>query len=379
MTPRIGFDFISLAASIQGLDTQSLKLGVVAGFDGFVDTIVRVILEKPAGGSPIYFPTKKRFAEYIIEKEGSSFSLEMEEMNVKAGGNMPIMANALGELGFPVQCIGAMGYPGLHPAFGGLSGNCTLHSFAAPGLSTAVEFEDGKMILGQMGQLHTTGWEQLKSRLGLQNLREVYSGVDLICFLNWSEIEASSEIWAGVLEEILPSCAPGKRPIAFFDLADCSKKSSESINNLLEMLAKFSRYADVTLGLNLNGAKIIFNIGNDSPGTETLEKMAEQIFKKLSVQTLLLHSSVEAVAVDASRCVGVPAFFIQKPLLSTGAGDNFNAGFCAGLLLKKDLETSLIFGHAVASLYMQAGKSPTLGELADYFTTRGRDATLEAT
>lgn len=379
MTHPTGIDFISLAGSIRALDSGSLKRKVVAGFDGFVDTIVRVILEKPAGGAPVYFPTKKGFAEYIIEKEGSSFSLEMDELSVKAGGNTPIMANALAELGFPVHCIGAMGYPGLHTAFSGLSGNCTLHSFAAPGISTAVEFEDGKIILGQMGQLHTSGWEQVKSRIGLQNLHEIYARVDLLCFLNWSEIDISSEIWAGVLEEILPSCAAGRRPIAFFDLADCSKKSSDSIHRLLEMLAKFSRYADVTLGLNLNEAKIIFNLGNNSPGTETLEKMAKKIFEKLSVQTLLLHSSLEAVAIDASRCVGVPGFFIEKPLLSTGAGDNFNAGFCAGLLLKQDLATSLVFGHAVASLYMQAGNSPTFRELADYFTTRGHDTTHAAT
>ena len=374
MTHRSGIDFNNLAGSIKRLGPGALKTKVVAGFDGFVDTIVRVILEKPAGGSPTYFQTKKGFAEYIIEKEGSSFSLEMDELNVKAGGNTPIMANALGTLGFPVQCIGALGYPSMHPAFAGLSSNCTTHSFAAPGISTAVEFEDGKMILGQMGQLHTTGWGQVKNRVGLQNLREIYSGVDLLCFLNWSEIEVSSEIWTGILEEILPSCATGKRPMAFFDLADCSGKSSDSIRKLLELLAKFSRYADVTLGLNLNEAKILFNLGNDSPRMETLEKMAEKIFEKLSVQTLLLHSSLEAVAVDNSGCVGVRGFFIEKPLLSTGAGDNFNAGFCAGLLLKKDLETALLFGHAVAALYMQAGKSPTLAELADYFTTRDQDA-----
>src|SRR5690349_21810769 len=89
MTPRSGIDFNSLAACLEGLEPGARKSKVVAGFDGFVDTIVRVIQEKPAGGPPIYFPTKKGFAEYIIEKEGSSFSLEMDELNVKAGGNTP--------------------------------------------------------------------------------------------------------------------------------------------------------------------------------------------------------------------------------------------------------------------------------------------------
>ena len=99
---------------------------ITAGFDGFIDTIVRVIKEKQDHKPSTLFSTIKEFGNYIVEKQGASLSLEIEERSSKLGGNMPIMANALGRLGIAVNCIGALGYPQIHPVFKQLSSNCHL-------------------------------------------------------------------------------------------------------------------------------------------------------------------------------------------------------------------------------------------------------------
>ncbi len=184
----------------QGITLASKK--VTAGFDGFVDTIVKIIKSKQAHTPPTLFNTTVEFGKYIVEKGGTSFGLEVEEHNIKLGGNMPIMANTLGMLGVQVNCVGALGFPQTHSVFKHLSSNCHVYSFADPGLATAFEFNDGKIIFSQMGTLNSLGWNTIKEIIGIETLINLYRQSDLVCVLNWSEIDTSSDIWRGLLQDV---------------------------------------------------------------------------------------------------------------------------------------------------------------------------------
>src|SRR5688572_2807152 len=146
-----------LVAKIKKDGASLTSKTATAGFDGFVDTIARAIKKKAKNKPIILFTRVKEFGNYILEKEGTSFSLEMEEISSRPGGNMPITAKALGRLGLRVNCIGALGYPQIHPVFNNFSSNCRLYSFAEPGTSTAIEFKDGKIMLAQMGVQNKMG------------------------------------------------------------------------------------------------------------------------------------------------------------------------------------------------------------------------------
>ena len=166
------------SATIQELieilrDQQLLirKKKVTTGFDGFVDTIVRIVKTKQEAETQV-FSHIEEFGRYITSKSGSSFALETEEKNVKMGGNMPIMANSLGRLSVSVNCIGALGYPAIHPIFNSMPVVCKQYSFCDPGTATAFEFEDGKIILAQMGALNTTGWQVIKQTIGTDRLAQ---------------------------------------------------------------------------------------------------------------------------------------------------------------------------------------------------------------
>ena len=342
-----------------------------AGFDGFVDTIVKIIKNKPEKKPASFFDTKKEFGNYIIEKEGTSFSLELEELNIKPGGNMPIMANALGRLGVVTNCVGALGYPQLHPIFKTLSSNCHIQSFADPGISTAVEFNDGKIFLGQMGKLNGTGWQNIKDALGIEKLVDLYKESDLLCIVNWAEIDVSSEIWQGLLKDVLPlSTRPGKKQLAFFDLSDCSKRSARAISIAIGMLKKFARYTSVIAGLNQNEARLIYEVLYKNAAGKSLHFLGEKIFEKLTIDTLVLHSSKEAIAFNKEGKFSCKSFFTNKPKISTGAGDNFNAGFCAGRLMELDLEPSLIFASTVSGLYIRTGISPELTDTINFLENK---------
>lgn len=280
---------------------------------------------------------------------------------------MPIMANALGRLGIHVNCVGALGYPQIHPVFNTLSSNCRRYSFADPGTSTAFEFNDGKMFLAQMGTLNTLGWDKIKDIIGTDKLIDLFKESDLLCIVNWSEIDASTDIWKGILKDILPQYAvPPKKQMAFFDLSDCSKRSSKSIMEALTLLKQFARHTSVILSLNKNEARLICEVLYKKHTSEDLKNLGERIFEKLLIETLVLHSSKEAIAFNKRGVAECKSFFNRNPVISTGAGDNFNAGFCIARLLTLDLESSIIFANAVAGYYVKTGASPQLTDVIKF-------------
>lgn len=342
---------------------------VTVGFDGFIDTIARIIREKHNHQPPSLFNTIKEFGEYILEKQGASFSLELEERSIKLGGNMPIMANALGRLGLPVNCIGALGHPQIHPVFNQLSANCHLYSFAEPGTATAYEFNDGKMMMAQMKAINTAGWEKIKEMIGIETLVRLYGESDMICLLNWSEIDASTNIWKGILKEVLSQYPAGKKQIAFFDLSDCSKRNEQSIAEALDLLKQFAERASVILSLNKNEADIIYQSLYSKKSDGDLFATGKAIMERLTIGTLLLHSAKVAMAFTNSEQVQVDSFFTPEPVISTGAGDNFNAGFCTGQLLELDIELSVVLANAVSGCYIRKGISPKLPGIIHFLNT----------
>jgi sugar/nucleoside kinase (ribokinase family) len=60
--------------------------------------------------------------------------------------------------------------------------------------------------------------------------------------------------------------------------------------------------------------------------------------------------------------------YIAEPCFSTGAGDNFNAGYCIANLLGLNLELSLIVANATSNRYITTGISPGIAELNAYFS-----------
>ena len=342
---------------------------VTIGFDGFIDSVVRVIHHKDQDLPTTYFESTQSLGEYIVEKGQKNFSLELEELTTKLGGNMPIMANALARLGPMVSCIGSLGYPVIHPVFKHMPPNCRLYSFADPGVSKVLEFKRGKIMLAEMDALNRIQWEFIKETIGANTLREMFSKSDLIAILNWSELDNSTDIWNGILRDILPESEYRKKPFGFFDLSDCSKRSGASILEATELIKAFSVYWDVILSLNLNEATIVHSVLTQEKLPEgNIEEMCEGIYRALKINTVIIHYDKQSVAWSRSGLHKRKSFYIKEPEISTGSGDNFNAGFCLGILLDLDIGTSLVLGNATAALYMQSGQSQTTAGVLEFLS-----------
>ena len=340
---------------------------VTLGFDGFIDSVARVIREKKDGQPALLFNNIEEFGDYILSKKGASFSLELHEQKLKLGGNMPITANAMGKFYVNVNCIGALGYPGIHPLFD-FSSACRLYSFASPGTSTALEFSDGKMMIADMGALNSTGWEEIKRVIGYEKLQHLYEESDLVCLLNWSEIDTSTNTWKGLLNDIFPLLTPKKKRIVFVDLSDCSKRSDKAVIEALGLLSQFGKYANVILSLNRNEANVIYRLLYQKE-LENLHAAGNKIFTKLNIDTLVIHTAKETVACIGGKQAFAETFYTDNPVISTGAGDNFNAGFCVAQLLQLELEDSLFLANAFSGYYVRNGISGLSQDLITFIET----------
>jgi sugar/nucleoside kinase (ribokinase family) len=90
------------------------------------------------------------------------------------------------------------------------------------------------------------------------------------------------------------------------------------------------------------------------------------VAEKLSLYCLVVHPTNEASTVIDGCYYNVLGAFTPNPKLTTGAGDNFNAGFCLGQILGVSPEQSLILGVGTSGYYVRNAKSPTFAELQEF-------------
>src|SRR6185369_16858113 len=135
------------------------------------------------------------------------------------------------------------------PVFADFARRAQAYSIAEPGYTDAIEFEDGKIMLGKHQSLKQMNWENIKTRFGLDKFVTHFGSADLVGFVNWTMLTAMSDIWSSLLKEICPELEGPRRKL-FVDLADPEKRTQEDILRALELITAFQKHFDVILGLN---------------------------------------------------------------------------------------------------------------------------------
>jgi hypothetical protein len=359
-----------LKRSIPGIislleELRDHRLEAFAGFDACIDTIVRAVRDRDSDGLALYFSSTEEFGTYLASLNGKSCGIELETKISKPGGNMLITSNALGTLGVKTQCAGTFGIPGINPAFLTVSENCFLHTIAETITATAIEFSDSKVIIFDPGSYRELTWESLKDRISAAELADMIRGKDLVAFVNWSEIEHSTSIWKGFLEEVLPAIPiPSLKPVCICDLSDCSRKSPEEIRYALQLLGEFRKYFSVTLSLNQNEAAIVSSATGQ--GAEDEEALMKTIQRISGVDCLVIHRTTDALAFDGKNFENCSTFFCSAPAVLTGGGDNFNAGYSFARACGMSTCQSLLLGNAVSGYYVKTGLIPGISELISF-------------
>jgi hypothetical protein len=336
------------------------------GFDACIDNIVRIVRDKNGKNLTKFFTDSDQLGDFLLKLDNKSCGLELETKLSKIGGNMVITGNALGNLGIKVECVGTFGYPEILPVFRTMSYNCSLHTIADTISATALEFDNSKVIMFDPGPYNNLTWEGIKDLLGTEKICELISDKQLISFVNWSEIENSSQIWKGFLDEIFPeTIKTGPKALFFTDFSDCSRKSEKEIGYALGLLGNFRKYFKVILSLNQNEAALtakalgLMNSEND-------EEFIKELFGLINVDILVIHRTNDAFSYDGESYEKCDTFFCDEPKILTGGGDNFNAGFCYSVLSDLNPFQSLLVANAVSGSYVKTGISPDAEQLKKF-------------
>ncbi len=342
----------------------------LVGFDGFVDSIVTPVDVRAGQGEAFTsIPTIREFGERIVAAAGKSTNIELHLRTEKLGGNGPIMANALLAAGVSVTYVGALGRPQVHPVFADLAARARTFSLCAPAHTTAVEFTDGKVMLGTMRSLDDVTFERIGTIMGAAVLEAAFATAGLIALVNWTMIPNMTAIFTGLATQVLPRIPRNRDRRFFFDLCDPEKRPVEDLRAALAAIARFENFGRVTLGLNFKEAQQVAAALDTIPPAEdetSLRHSAADIRGRLGIDTVVIHPRESAACATVGGTAWVPGPYTDRPLITTGAGDHFNAGFATSQMLQLAPEACLTVGVCTSGHYVRTGRSPTRSDLETF-------------
>ncbi|MFZ4431002.1 MAG: PfkB family carbohydrate kinase [Phycisphaerales bacterium] len=369
--------------------SAATKIGALArtesalvGFDGFIDSIIHMVDVRhdmsPSGY--VRLKTISAFATRCADASGKSTNIEQVLLEDRFGGNGPLMAGGLAQLGMKVDYVGAVGQGpslALHPVFAPFAARCRrVVPVAEPSTTDCLEFDDGKLMFNNTANVQQVTWERLVERVGLDSLRAMVDEAALLGIVNWSLLGGVPGIWRGLVREVLPRASAKARQV-FIDLSDPAKRTDGDIRGAIEQLRELEAAPGVavTLGLNLAESQRIASVlglgvyGEGSMATlgQRVSQAAAAIRERLGLDCVVIHPREGAGAADASGASGwFDGPFTAHPKLSTGAGDHFNGGFAFAQVHGLSLEECLATGCAVSGAYVRDASSPTRERLTAF-------------
>ncbi len=339
------------------LENQVETFHVMAGFDGFVDEIIHVVDKREDMNRFKRIETIEALSKRIALYSGLSGNIELVPIQIKLGGNGPIYANMLLAQNHKVVYMGALGEGEVHPVFRDFADKCEqVISMADPGHTDALEFLDGKLMLGKMNKLEDVSWGKLLTFIKQSELEKLLQRTRLIACNNWTMLSKLNSVLLG-----FSSLFEGMKtkPDLFIDLADPAKRTGDDIAIVLDILTRM--HTNVILSMNLNESSIIASVLGIVE--KDVVERAVKIRSQLNLAAIVIHP-VEGAAVstkDDSAWIKGP--YTPSPKLTTGAGDNFNAGFSHAWMYKLKPSECCATGVSTSGFYVRNGFSPDKDQL----------------
>ncbi|MEI7908873.1 MAG: PfkB family carbohydrate kinase [Verrucomicrobiota bacterium] len=369
--PTIYRNVAALAEVIAEFKIQSAsaqpRLSGVCGFDGFIDTFVR--LQSPA--------SMAEFGPKVAAAAGIAASYAARHLGDKFGGNGPLFAAALHDIhagAIDVTYIGAMGAGEVLPIYQeALGGKLKrLYTLAAPARTTCLEFTDGKVMLCDMAACGQVTWERLLECVGPAALDAELAAAGFISAVNWGKLPHAGVIWSHLAERLASLGVAAKKVVFFMDLAEFETRPAVDREDLLARMEPITRQCQTLLSFNLKEAWQMAEVfGADYHGRRDADAVAELaglLRSHIAVDRVIVHPNDGAACASAAGTVYVAGPYCREPLISTGAGDNFGAGCLAAALRGFDDAGLLLAGNCASGHFVRTGCSaafPAMVNLLD--------------
>lgn len=346
--------------AIINLEKFDASKHVLAGYDGLVDEIIHVVDKRKSHQEYTRLMDIKAYSTRISSAAGLSANIELVSQQIKLGGNGPVMANAMIAQQQEVSYIGALGKHFIHPVFRDFADTCRkVISIAEPGHTDALEFLDGKIMMNKTSSLDEISAETLLKKLPGDELNRLVEESDLLVLNNWSMLGGLNGI-IELLNQIIKKLK--RKPKVFIDLGDPKKRLDTDIRKVLRLVGNIP--AETILSMNFSESttiSLVLGIKEDD-----IRARAELIRLQLGIHAVVIHPVNGAAISHQNESVWVKGPYTKSPKLSTGAGDNFNAGFCLGWLAGMDPGQCLSVAVCTSGYYVRKAVSPTRRQLLEF-------------
>lgn len=360
-------DIAELAGVIAGFKTRAAaaqpRLAGLCGFDGFIDTFVR--LQAPA--------SMAEFGPKVAAAAGIAASYPVRHLGDKFGGNGPLFAAAMHDIhagAIDVTYIGAMGCGEVLPIYqDALGGKMKrLHTLAVPAHTTCLEFTDGKVMLCDMAACAEVTWERLLECVGQAALDEELKAARFISAVNWGKLPHAGGIWSNLAARLASLGVPAKEVLFFMDLAEFETRPMADREDLLARMEPISRQCQTMLSFNLKEAwqmgEVFGAAYHGRKDAEAVAELATLLRSRIAVDRVIIHPNDGAACASAAGTVYVPGPYCREPLISTGAGDNFGAGCLSAALRGFDDAALLLAGNCASGHFVRSGRSAAFADMS---------------
>jgi len=375
MAPTAHAALCHAAADALAAVPASRRPKVTVGFDGFVDHIIAVVAKRESPTQYAAIPTIADFGGRISAAAGKSANFELVIKQSKIGGNGPIMANALCSYDYQVTAIGVLGGDSIDPVFAPLASRAVRTiSLGPPAVTDALEFSDGKLMLGKLLPMDAVTYERLLAKLGADGLKAAFHDADGIATVNWTMSLGMTEIWNRLADEVLPGLR-SDRPRWFIDLADPAKRTISDLQAAIAAMKKLQRHVDVVLGMNeMECRQVLHALGRAWPDAKddlaASRAGCEAVKAATGLSMTVCHMVKSAAVAWDGGSAAANGFFEPKPKITTGAGDHFNAGFFAAVLAGISPDLAIQIGAATSGTYVRSAVSPARAQVAAFLRSQ---------
>ncbi len=342
---------------------------VAFGFDGFVDNVREMVDKRDSPDSYVRLDRLETFGERVCTSAASdtSFSNEWVQTGTRCGGHVAHLSRAFGRLGYEPTLVGTFGEP-IRDEFREEFAEYRTLSLGEPTITDAVEFDDGKILLQDTGSQSTLDWETIRSSVGLETLADAVDGAEILGLGYWANLPLLPTILDGVREELWPVLSDPPNGV-FVDPADVRQLSASRLRTGLEPLRRLDDVAPITFSANRGETDALARLTGVDADVRSFRRTAAMVREALGVTRFVGHSPVESVLADGESTYRVAVPRTKCPVLTTSAGDHFNAGLLLARQNQLEGGAALIVGNALSGWFVRHGEPPTYDQLRSFVDT----------
>ncbi|HEY4288662.1 MAG TPA: hypothetical protein VGN00_16265 [Puia sp.] len=208
----------------------------------------------------------------------------------------------------------------------------------------------------------------------IEQLRSLFRNCHTVAFDDWATLHGASALWDALLINVIKPLNKNDLEFIFY-LGDPAKKRSFEVDEVLDIIADFSKYGKVTLALDENEAvklwMVLNGVDNNTPITE--QALADRkrnyfsIFRTMNVDRLLIWSASDVIFFSNEQQFMLSRKHVDLSIeMAPDARQNFIAGYSLGLLMQLDIAHCILLGLVVYASFGELKQYPEQKDLSKY-------------